>query len=268
MKVGLIGFGRTGKLVAKEILNDKTLTLEWVLKKSIENAGVYASDLLEQGGCSGKIYSIQNIDIESFFAQHAVDVLVDFSSKNAMQIYDAAAGHGVRIVSAISNYDQAQLVELKRLGRKTAILHSPNITLGINFLMGVAKSLQKIMPSADIEIIEEHFRGKKEVSGTAIRIAKNLGLNEENRISSIRVGGIVGKHEIIFGLQNQTIRLTHESISRASFGEGAIYAANWLINRKRGLYSMEDVLGFNDSDSANQLPSASFWTPDYSRSVL
>ena len=254
MKVGLIGYGKTGKLVAEEILKDKSLTLEWVLKKSIEQAGMYASDLLCYEDLSGKIYSIQNIDAVHFFDQHVVDVLIDFSSKNAMPIYPIAADHGVRIVTAISNYDQVQLLDLKKIGKKTAILHSPNITLGINFLMGVAKSLQKIMPNADIEIVEEHFREKKGVSGTAVRIAKTLGLEGENHINSIRAGGIVGKHEIIFGLQNQTIRLTHESINRASFGEGAIYAAKWLIHRKRGFYSMEDVLGFNEPDITSSLP--------------
>lgn len=258
MKIGLMGFGKTGRLVAAEVLNDNRLSLEWVLRKSREHTEIYASDLLGHGDSRGKIYSIQNIDVEDFFMQHKVDILIDFSSKSAMELYHVAADHDIKIVTAISNYDPLQILELKNISKRTAVLHSPNITLGINFLMGVAKSLQKIMPHADIEIVEEHFRGKKEVSGTAIRIAKTLGLEEKNSINSIRVGGIVGKHEIIFGLQNQTIRLTHESINRASFGEGAIYAANWLIHRKRGFYSMEDVLGFNDTENINPLPSIAF----------
>ncbi len=74
-KVGLMGFGRTGKLVAAEILKDKTLSLEWVLKKSDEHAGMYASDLLESGGRMGKIYSIQNINVEQLLDHHTVDVM-------------------------------------------------------------------------------------------------------------------------------------------------------------------------------------------------
>jgi 4-hydroxy-tetrahydrodipicolinate reductase len=52
----------------------------------------------------------------------------------------------------------------------------------------------------------------------------------------------VGKHEIIFGLPNQTIRLVHESINRAAFGQGAIFAANWLAGAPVGLYSMENII--------------------------
>ncbi|NCC49039.1 MAG: hypothetical protein EOM13_08300, partial [Clostridia bacterium] len=85
-------------------------------------------------------------------------------------------------------------------------------SIGINFLIEASKVLQKIAPQADIEIIEEHFREKKDVSGTALRIAHDLGLDKQKHVNSIRVGGIVGRHEVVFGLPNQTIRLVHESI--------------------------------------------------------
>ena len=97
--------------------------------------------------------------------------------------------------------------------------------------------LQRIVPDADIEIIEEHFREKPDFSGTALRIAEDLGLDKEHHVNSIRVGGIVGKHEVIFGLPNQTIRIIHESLNRSAFGQGAIYAAKWLMTKKhRYLY--------------------------------
>jgi 4-hydroxy-tetrahydrodipicolinate reductase len=128
---------------------------------------------------------------------------------------------------------------------QTAVLYSPNITLGINFLIAASKVLQRIAPNADIEIVEEHFRDKKDVSGTALRIAEDLGLDKNRCVNSIRVGGIVGKHEVIFGLPYQTIRLEHESISRAAFGQGAIYAAKWLMKKEKGLYNMEEALSIN-----------------------
>ena len=110
--------------------------------------------------------------------------------------------------------------------------------------MEASKLFQKIAPNADIEIIEEHFRKKKDVSGTALRIAEELGLDKEQHINSVRVGGIVGKHEVIFGLPNQTIRIIHESHNRAAFGQGAIYAAKWIMSREKGIYSMEQALSF------------------------
>ena len=122
------------------------------------------------------------------------------------------------------------------------MLYSPNITLGINFLIEASKFLQKIAPTADIEIIEEHFREKKNVSGTALRIAEDLGLDTKKHVNSIRVGGIIGKHEVVFGLPNQTIRIIHESLNRAAFGQGAIYAAKWIMGKDNGMYSMEQAL--------------------------
>jgi 4-hydroxy-tetrahydrodipicolinate reductase len=134
------------------------------------------------------------------------------------------------------------LDDLNKMAEKTAVLYSPNITLGINFLLVASQILQGIAPHADIEIVEKHFRGKKEESGTAVKIAEILGLDRNKHVNSVRVGGIVGKHEIIFGLPNQTIRLVHESISRSAFGQGAIFAANWMINAPVGMYSMENII--------------------------
>ncbi|MEX2461943.1 MAG: dihydrodipicolinate reductase C-terminal domain-containing protein [Paenibacillaceae bacterium] len=245
MNIGLIGFGRAGKSVAEEIMKDKRLTLSWVLKQSPTHSGQYASHLLGQDCNQGLIYSNEEIDTRTFFKQNFVDILIDFSAANSIHYYATAAKYGTRIISAISNYESEQYFELKRCSKITALLHSPNISLGINFLTGIARTLQAIIPEADIEIVEEHFREKKDVSGTALRIAETLGLDANKSVNSIRVGGIVGKHEIIFGLANQTIRLVHESISRASFGQGALQAAHWLSKKQCGFYNMEDVLGLN-----------------------
>ncbi|HOE09606.1 MAG TPA: dihydrodipicolinate reductase C-terminal domain-containing protein, partial [Treponemataceae bacterium] len=128
------------------------------------------------------------------------------------------------------------------LAEKTAVMHSANITLGINFLLTASQILKQIIPEADIEIIEEHFREKRGASGTALKIAELLDIDKEAHVNSIRVGGIVGKHEVVFGLRNQTIRLTHEIISRAAFGAGALYAARSLQGAEPGFYTMEEIM--------------------------
>ena len=73
---------------------------------------------------------------------------------------------------------------------------------------------------------------------------------EPKSIKSIRAGGIIGVHEIIFGFPFQTVRLKHESISREAFGNGAKFAVEELVKRKKGFYSMEQLLGpyFVDSN--------------------
>jgi 4-hydroxy-tetrahydrodipicolinate reductase len=75
-----------------------------------------------------------------------------------------------------------------------------------------------------------------------LKIAEHLNIEPKEHINSIRVGGIVGKHEVIFGLPHQTLRLTHESISRSAFGTGAIFAGKWLLKKNTGLYKMEHLI--------------------------
>jgi 4-hydroxy-tetrahydrodipicolinate reductase len=241
IRIGLFGFGKTGKIVAGELINASDLSLEWVVRGTHRDEHKFASRLLGFENDMGAIFSVAEIDGE-FFEKHPVDVIVDFSHSRGVRTYSKAAECGVRIVSAISKYDPEDLGLLTGLGNKTAVLYSPNITLGVNFLLIASQVLQKIAPHADIEVVEEHFRDKQGVSGTALKLAEALGLDKAQRVNSIRVGGVVGRHEVIFGLPNQTIRLVHESISRAAFGQGAIFAAKWLRDKPAGIYSMEGII--------------------------
>lgn len=118
---------------------------------------------------------------------------------------------------------------------------APNITLGVNYLLFAASLLKNIAPGVDIEVIEEHFKAKSGVSGTAVKIAETLDLEVEN-INSLRAGGIVGKHEVVFGFPYQTVRLVHESISREAFGSGALFAAENIKDKPNGFYNFEDIL--------------------------
>ena len=239
INVGLFGFGQTGKLVADEFIKENDFHLKWVVKNT-DCGNKYASHLLGYENDCGKIVSVGTLN-RNFFIENHVDVIVDFSHKKALYAYEAAVELKIPIISAVSHYDSLEMKKLEEYAEKTAVLYSPNITLGINVLIVAAQILQKIAPHADIEIIEEHFRNKQEISGTAKKIASNLDLDNE-KIHTIRVGGIVGKHEIVFGMPNQTIRLTHESINRAAFGQGAIFASKFLIGKPPGMYNMEYVI--------------------------
>lgn len=242
LTIGLFGFGRTGSVVAKEIIKDEMLELVWVIRNSDKNEGEYASRLLGFSHDVGKIFSVQHIDFEQFYELNNVDVIIDFSNTSSVNEYKRAGKYGIRVVSAISNYNENNFEQLKMISKEIAVLYSPNITIGVNFLIEASKLLKKIVPNADIEIIEEHFREKKSVSGTALRIAQDLDIDSEEHVKSVRVGGIVGTHEVIFGLPNQTIRIKHESINRAAFGQGAIYAAKWIMNKDKDMYSMEEAI--------------------------
>lgn len=241
VKVGIWGFGKTGKLIANEFLNDSHFTLSWVVRRTKINHLKFASNCLGYNTNIGKIISISDVS-DNFFLKNPVDILIDFSNNCGVHSYKNAAKFGIPIISGISNYQPEELSLLKSLSKNTPVLYSPNITLGVTFLIVASHVLKKIIPHADIEIIEEHFKGKTEVSGTAKKIARTLELDESQHINSIRAGGIVGRHEVIFGMPNQTIRLSHSSISRAAFGQGAIFAAKHLIGKMPGLYSMESII--------------------------
>jgi 4-hydroxy-tetrahydrodipicolinate reductase len=147
----------------------------------------------------GRIYSIGSISPETFFVENMVDVIIRFFREQRGGYVKNAARYGTRIVSAISNMEKKQFEQIKALGRLTSVLYSPNITLGVNFLIEASKVLQKIVPQADIEIIEEHFKGKPDVIGHGAAHCRRFGLDSEKHVNSIRVGGIVGRHEVIFG---------------------------------------------------------------------
>jgi 4-hydroxy-tetrahydrodipicolinate reductase len=241
IRIGLFGFGKTGKLVANEFLKDDSCSLEWVVRKGYESHHKYASQLLGYEFEAGDIFSLADIT-DTFFLERRVDAIVDFSSAAGAYEYQAATELQIPIVSAISKYGERELRQLREYAESTAVLYSPNITLGINVLLVAAQILQKIAPHADIEIVEEHFKGKSEVSGTAKKIAEALNLDAKLHVHSIRVGGIVGSHQIIFGMPNQTIRLSHESISRAAFGQGAIFAVKYILQQPTGMYHMENII--------------------------
>jgi 4-hydroxy-tetrahydrodipicolinate reductase len=243
MKIGLIGFGKTGKAVASVLLKNPETTLEWVLRQSTKQENRLVSDILETESTDpGRVYSIEKVNLLQFLEEKPVDIIIDFSEEKGIYSYgEQAAGKKIKIISAVSHYEQTEVEYLKKLAIKTTVFWSPNITLGVNYLIFAAKVLQNIAPFVDIEIVEEHFKQKHGVSGTAIKIAEALGL-KKSKINSVRAGGIVGKHQVIFGFKYQTIRLIHESISREAFGNGVIFVAQNLINKPKGYYVYEDIL--------------------------
>lgn len=243
MKIGLMGFGKTGRAVASVLLESGRTRLQWVLRRSHllehrsvpEFLGVPAAD-------PGLIYALDEFSAAELLDREPVDAIVDFSSADGLDHYgEAAAERGITIVSAVSQYPQAQIDRLRQLAQRTCVMHSPNITLGINFLIIAARVLKRIAPYTDIEVIEEHFKSKPEISGTARVIAGRLGL-DEHTIKVVRAGGIIGVHEILFGFPYQTVRLKHESIAREAFGNGILFALDNLQGKPPGFYTMEDLL--------------------------
>jgi len=236
IRVGLVGYGKAGQAVAQVFSTDERFELCWIARRTT------ISPLHPSLDASVTIFSSQQCSFAEILALQPVDALVDFSSRHAIYEYgEEIRKRGIILISAISAYTEEDLTYARQLGLDTRVLCSPNMTLGINWLIMAAKLLRKIAPFADVEIVEQHFKEKLEVSGTANKIAEILELSGEC-ITSLRLGGIVGHHEVIFGFPHQTVRLTHESIRREAFGTGAAFALLQLIECKNGFYSFDDLL--------------------------
>ncbi|WP_051278917.1 4-hydroxy-tetrahydrodipicolinate reductase [Chitinilyticum aquatile] len=234
LRIGLIGFGKAGRAVAEVLQEHADIHLAWIARRSPPRSGDPFPDL--QQSCTS------SDDYAQLFDSKPVDALIDFSSPDSIEAYGPpAAARSIAIVSANSAHTPEQLALAQTLGRQTRVLCSPNITLGINFLLIAAKSLKKIAPWVDIAIVEEHFRSKHEVSGTAKRLATALDI-EESSITSLRLGGVVGHHEVVFGFPHQTVRLVHDSISRHAFGTGAVFALQRLLEQPAGFYQLEQLM--------------------------
>lgn len=231
IKVGLVGYGKAGKAVASVLLQDERFELSWIARRSSKPT---ATEI-----------PVTRLDKKTFpdwLKRHPVDAVVDFSDGDAVLEYgEAIRQRKVMLVTAISAYPEETAAYIRELGRDIRVMSSPNITLGINFLMLAARLLRRIAPFADIGIVEQHFRDKTEVSGTARRIAETLEV-EEAEITSLRLGGIIGHHEVIFGFPHQTVRLIHDSIRREAFGTGTAFALSLLATRPNGFYTYEDLL--------------------------
>lgn len=235
IKVGLVGYGKAGQAVAQVLQDDPRFELCWVVRNSAPQAATLPETTIP-------VVSLAASEWSDWLAVHPVDALVDFSQAQSLHAYgEALRQHHVMLVSAISAYSEADLDYARTLGKDIQVMCSPNITVGINFLIMAARLLRRIAPFADVEILEQHFREKPEVSGTARKIAQSLQVHDE-RITSLRLGGIVGQHEVIFGFPYQTVRLIHNSIERRAFGTGAAFAITQLLTCPPGFYTFDDLM--------------------------
>ena len=223
-RVGLVGFGKAGQAVAKVLRQHAEIELKWICRA--QNSSFEATD------AATPMFSIGETEKLAYWLNsQRTDYVIDFSAPAAIAIYgQRAAEQGIGIISANSAHSPEQLAFAEKLGANTRVMCAPNITRGVNLLLLAASAVRRMAPDSDVAIIEEHFREKTEVSGTAKKIASTLSVNED-AIRSLRIGGIVGSHQIIFGFPYQTLRLSHESISREAFGTGALYALMLLAEQ-------------------------------------
>ena len=191
------------------------------------------------------------------------DVLIDFSHHSAVsQVIAYGKQENCALVIGTTGHTPEEKELIYEAAKELPVFYSGNMSLGIAVLCRLAKQAAASFPEADIEIVEVHHNRKVDApSGTAhmlfnaIRQVRPMAVEacgragegkrkkEEIGIASLRMGNVVGIHEVHICTPSQTLTLRHEAGNRAMLADGAVDAARFMENKGPGLYNMDDLLG-------------------------
>jgi 4-hydroxy-tetrahydrodipicolinate reductase len=249
INLALCGIGRAGiELIRTVRETDNYKIVAAFCKNNSEKRGKDIG-LLAQMSESG-IYATEISEADRVLSETKVDVVIDFSNPAAsMMLLNACKNHGTPAVICTTGFSDEDIDWMIKLAwsHKLGIVYAPNVTLGINVLMSLLKTVARALPFFDYQITEIHHNKKHDIpSGTAKRIAESLERDLPLSscsvpINSVRAGGYIGIHEVVAAGECERISISHESFSRRAFASGALVAAEY-IKDKKGWHYMEDVL--------------------------
>ena len=198
------------------------------------------------------------------------NVIIDFTiPKCTFEILKIASKLRRKVVIGTTGFTKKEEDLIKKFSKKIPILKAGNMSLGINLLMYLTEIASASLGDKYLsKIFEVHHKYKKDYpSGTALMLGNGIAvgknknfyklvgkkfLNKKNfpygnkiNFNSIRKGEIIGEHEVKFSNGKEIITLNHEAFDRSLYSEGALTAAKWLNTKKPGLYSMRDLMNFN-----------------------
>ncbi len=196
------------------------------------------------------------------------DVVIDFSFHSVTgEVAALCAANKKALVIGTTGHSDSERAEIVIRKSQIPIVWSSNYSTGVNTLFWLTRKAAEILgPDFDLEIVEMHHRLKKDApSGTAKTLAKILAEVRQQQLEeiirhgrdgivgertaaeigmhSVRGGDVVGDHTVIFATNGERVELAHKASSRETFAEGALRAAQWIVNQPAGLYDMQDVLG-------------------------
>ena len=190
------------------------------------------------------------------------DVIIDFSHHTmTCALLDYAEAKKLPVVLATTGQTDGEKARIKEAAKTIPVFLAANYSLGIATLTDLVKRAAALYPDGEIEIVEQHHDRKLDApSGTALalfsavkevrpeatascgRSGQGKRTKDEVGIHAIRMGNIVGVHEVMIGTQNERITLKHEAFSRGVFAEGSLKAAKFLTGKTPGIYDMKDLL--------------------------
>jgi 4-hydroxy-tetrahydrodipicolinate reductase len=261
MKIAVHGAaGRMGQRVIAVASKDSRHEIVAALESAIHPA---------LGQDAGLIAGVGPLDVLiAVVGESDADVVIDFSVPDAAI---AAVTHCLEfkkpMVIATTGFDEPQDAFIRQSAEKIPIVWAPSMSTAVNLLMKLtqtaAQALKTLPSGVDVEIIERHHRFKEDApSGTALRFGRIVadamgqsshihgrsgrpGQRPRNEIGyhALRTGDNPGEHTIIFGMLGETIELSVKASGRDCYAQGALLAADWVVDKPPGLYGMNDVLG-------------------------
>ena len=190
------------------------------------------------------------------------EVIIDFSHHSAIgEVMRYAVRTGCAVVVGTTGHTPEEKEQIYAAAKTVPVFYSGNMSLGIAVLCRLAKQAAAMFPDADIEILEVHHNRKVDApSGTALMLYESVkaarpeaeahcgrageGKREKREvgISSLRMGNVVGIHEVHIATNNQILTLRHEATNRGMFAEGGVDAARFLCGKPAGIYTMNELL--------------------------
>ena len=192
----------------------------------------------------------------------SANVVIDFSHHTAIaSVLAYAKSIGAAAVIGTTGHTAEEKALIFAAAEELPVFYAGNVSLGIAVLCRLVKQAAAFFPDADIEIVEIHHTRKVDApSGTAHMLfnaikevrkdaVENCGRSGEGKrtkneigVHALRMGNVVGIHEVHITTANQSLVLKHESGSRAMLADGAVDAAKFMVGKGKGLYDMESIL--------------------------
>lgn len=227
IKIGIFGLGKAGKIVAQSLQEDEQFDLLFAVNNKVKNNDEFDFTVKPKE------------HIEALLEHYKPDIILDFTSPEAVinNIDKLQKGTGYIVVT--TGFTETQLQILKAY-EHLKLLYAITISDGINIVMKLCEAVNQVWNHADVDIIEQHFKEKKDSpSGTAQELAKLF--SSPPTIHSVRSGETVGIHEVILATADQKITIKHESFNKKVFAEGAKKAALWLADKPNGFYNVSEM---------------------------
>ena len=263
-RIAVVGAaGRMGRMLIEAVANDERCELGAAIERPGSSLlGVDAGELVGVGVLGVPLSDNLEAVVDNF------DAVINFTNPDLTMVnVELCRKYGKSIIIGTTGLSDQQKADMAKAAEETSIVFASNMSVGVNLVFKLLETAARIMDSdADIEIIEAHHRNKVDSpSGTALSmgeiVADTLGRDlkecavygregvtgvrdrETIGFATVRAGDVIGDHTVLFATEGERVEITHKASSRVIYARGALRAVRFLVDKKSGLFDMQQVLG-------------------------